>query len=61
MNISEGTQTTTNSGPVSEGSAFSFSVATTGVANGLVEGRVESYTITGPGLAQSRRRSARAR
>ncbi|MFO1159538.1 MAG: DUF4214 domain-containing protein [Reyranellaceae bacterium] len=51
VDISEGTQTTTNSGPVSEGTAFSFSVATTGVANGSVEGRVESYTITGPGLA----------
>src|SRR5262249_9592800 len=52
VHVSEGTQTTTNTGPVSEGSAFSFSVATTGGANGSVEGRVEADTVTGPRLAR---------
>ncbi|MFO1160136.1 MAG: hypothetical protein U1E60_14940 [Reyranellaceae bacterium] len=51
VNVTEGTQATTNTGPVNEGSAFSFSVATTNVAPGSVAGRVEAYTITGPGLS----------
>ncbi|MFO1162418.1 MAG: hypothetical protein U1E60_26520 [Reyranellaceae bacterium] len=51
VNVTEGTQATTNTGPVNEGSAFNFSVATTNVAPGSVQGRVESYTITGPGLS----------
>ncbi|MFO1157539.1 MAG: hypothetical protein U1E60_01730 [Reyranellaceae bacterium] len=51
--MSEGTQTTTAPNAVVEGGAFTFSVATTlGVASGSVAGRVENYTISGPGLAQ---------
>ena len=51
VGINQGSQVTTNTGPVNEGTAFSFTVTTTGVAPGSVEGRIESYTLTGPGLA----------
>jgi hypothetical protein len=50
VGISQGSQVTTNTGPVNEGSAFSFTVTTSGIPAGSVEGRIENYTLTGPGL-----------
>ncbi|MGE0577250.1 DUF4214 domain-containing protein [Reyranella sp.] len=50
IDVSQGTQVTTNTGPVNEGSAFSFTVTTSGVAPGSVEGRIESYTLSGAGI-----------
>ncbi|MFO1084352.1 MAG: hypothetical protein U1E21_07305 [Reyranellaceae bacterium] len=48
--VKQGTQTVTAPTTVDEGSAFTFKVTTTGVAPGSVDGRIETYTITGPGI-----------